>query len=44
MVMTVNIEDIKKIYQQNNYSNQMLHTIAQQIDSLSTEINQYTKN
>ena len=34
----VNIEDIKKIYYQNNYSNQMLHTIAQQIDSLSTEI------
>ena len=34
----VNIEDIKKIYHQNNYSNQMLHTIANQIDSLSTEI------
>ena len=35
---SVNIEDIKKIYHQNNYSNQMLHYIAQQIDSLSTEI------
>ena len=32
----VNIEDIKKVYHQN--SNQMLHTITQQIDSLSTEI------
>ena len=40
----VNIEDIKKVYHQNNYSNQMLHTITQQIDHLSTEIKTIQKD
>ena len=35
---SVNIEDIKKVYHQNNYSNQLLNTIAHQVDSISTEI------
>ncbi|KAI5680673.1 hypothetical protein M9H77_01900 [Catharanthus roseus] len=35
---SVNIDDIKKIYHQNNYSNQILYTIAKQVDSLSTDL------
>ena len=40
----LNIEDIKKIYHQNNYSNQLLHTITQQIDYLTTEIKKNQKD
>ena len=34
----INIEDIRKIYYQNNYSNQILHTISEHIDVIHNEI------
>ncbi|KAI5658801.1 hypothetical protein M9H77_27594 [Catharanthus roseus] len=37
------MDDIRKIYHQNNYSNQILHTIAIQVDSLSSEIKSIPK-
>ncbi|KAI5661589.1 hypothetical protein M9H77_20912 [Catharanthus roseus] len=37
------MDDIRKIYHQNNYSNQILHTIATQVDSLSSEIKSIPK-
>ncbi|KAI5681135.1 hypothetical protein M9H77_02362 [Catharanthus roseus] len=40
---SINMEDIRKIYHQNNYSNQILHTIATQVDSLSSEIKSIPK-
>ena len=35
---SVVLEDIKKIYHQNNFSNQILHTISTQIDHISNKI------
>ncbi|KAI5676513.1 hypothetical protein M9H77_07463 [Catharanthus roseus] len=35
---SIKMDDIKKIYHQNNYSNQILHTIAKQVDSLFSDI------
>ncbi|KAI5681992.1 hypothetical protein M9H77_03220 [Catharanthus roseus] len=40
---SIKMEDIRKIYHQNNYSNQILHTIATQVDSLSSEIKSIPK-
>ncbi|KAI5663558.1 hypothetical protein M9H77_22881 [Catharanthus roseus] len=40
---SIQIDDIRKIYHQNNYSNQILHTIATQVDSLSSEIKSIPK-
>ncbi|KAI5659783.1 hypothetical protein M9H77_28576 [Catharanthus roseus] len=40
---SLNMDDIRKIYHQNNYSNQILHTIATQVDSLSSEIKSIPK-
>ena len=33
------MQDIKSIYQQNNYQSQILHTISKQIDSIDNKIN-----
>ena len=40
---STNLRDIKKIYEQNNYSNQILHTIATQVDTLHTQVENSTK-
>ena len=39
----VNLDDIKKLYQQNNYTNQILHTISQHIEVISTKIDSIQK-
>lgn len=40
----VKMEDIKKLHQLHNYSNQILHNIAKQVDSLSIEIKTLPKS
>ncbi|KAI5664172.1 hypothetical protein M9H77_23495 [Catharanthus roseus] len=40
---SIHMDNIRKIYHQNNYSNQILHTIATQVDSLSSEIKSLPK-
>ncbi|CDP10838.1 unnamed protein product [Coffea canephora] len=40
---SINLEDLKKVYQQNNYINQILHTISQHMEVLNTKIDTIKK-
>ena len=40
---TPNVEDIIKIYHQNNFTNQILHTVATQVDQLSNKVDNLQK-
>lgn len=35
------LEDIKKVYEQNNFSNKILHTISKQVDNMSEQISKF---
>ena len=37
------LNHIKKVYHQNNYSNQVLHTVSQQVNMVSTQIEAIVK-
>ena len=37
------LNDIKKVYHQNNYTNQVLHTVSQQVNILSTQVEAIVK-
>ena len=38
------LSDIKKVYHQNNYTNQVLHTVSQQVSMVSTQVEAIVKN
>jgi len=37
------LSDIKKVYHQNNYTNQILHTVSQQVNMVSTQVEAIVK-
>ena len=39
----LNLEDIKKLYHQNNFTNQIFHTISQHVEVLNTKVDSIPK-